>query len=229
MTMLFLLLDILRQRFYDITLGVAIVKKFIFPVKARAMRAESVDFTYHSTIVFFPFFFFLIKSWKPSLWKIYSSEEMASKNWIGLSRLTNNIRIVFSTNMSLLRFTYRYMVADFHTLSVRKVRRRCKKNKKGLVLNFHVSKNVPFPLPVFMITIVYNKIDVKIINFPPSIVLSQANNQRINEVGENIIIIHLSFFVHQQLAGRLISGKNDDQLSFRYFVRNRFSSFPFNN
>lgn len=57
MTMLFLLLDILRQRFYDITLGVAIVKKFIFPVKARAMRAESVDFTYHSTIVFFLFFF----------------------------------------------------------------------------------------------------------------------------------------------------------------------------
>lgn len=56
MTMLFLLLDILRQRFYDITLGVAIVKKF--PVKARAMRVESVDFTYHSTIVFFPFFFF---------------------------------------------------------------------------------------------------------------------------------------------------------------------------
>lgn len=56
MTMLFLLLDILRQRFSDITLGVAIVKKF--PVKARAMRAESVDFTYHSTIVFFPFFFF---------------------------------------------------------------------------------------------------------------------------------------------------------------------------
>lgn len=59
MTMLFLLLDILRQRFYDITLGVAIVKKF--PVKARAMRAESVDFTYHSTIVFFPFFFFFNK------------------------------------------------------------------------------------------------------------------------------------------------------------------------
>lgn len=85
------------------------------------------------------------------------------------------------------------MVADFHTLSVRKVRRRCKKNKKGLVLNFHVSKNVPFPLPVFMITIVYNKIDVKIINFPPSIVLSQANNQRINEVGENILLFICHF------------------------------------
>lgn len=37
----------------------------------------------------------------------------------------------FSTNMSLLRFTYRYMVVDFHTLRVRKVRRCCKKNKKG--------------------------------------------------------------------------------------------------
>lgn len=41
---------------------------------------------------------------------------------------------LFSINTPLLRFTYRYIVADFHTLRARKIRRRCKKNKKGLVL-----------------------------------------------------------------------------------------------
>jgi len=41
-----------------------------------------------------------------------------------------------SINTPLLRFTYRYIMVDFHTLRARKVRRR-KKNKKGLVLFFY--------------------------------------------------------------------------------------------
>ena len=41
------------------------------------------------------------------------------------------------------------MVVDFHTLSVRKVRRRCKKNKKGPGAHFRVSKGSSFRLPIF--------------------------------------------------------------------------------
>lgn len=69
-----------------------------------------------------------------------------------------------STNTSLLRFTYRYIVVDFHTLRARKVRRRCKKNKKGLVLFLSTTLNPSKPLTKyshslvrFVMAIVYNE------------------------------------------------------------------------
>ena len=132
---------------------------------------------------------------------------------------------MFSTNMSLLRFTYRYMMVDFHTLRVRKVRRRCKKNKKGPVLFFsRLSKGLSFRFPIppsphfffflfsfffLQLTIVYNEIDVKskwTFHHPSFFFFHKLTTSQRGRWGYPILF---HFCMHQQ-SGNFFHGKNID-------------------